>query len=79
MPALDGWDFLDLFKMITKNLTKKIEVYIISSSVEPEIDFSLYPFVKCFISKSSTLQFFKMLNLELAERKTNRLSITLKC
>ena len=77
MPILNGWNFLELFKSITHNLTKKIEIYIISSCTDPNIDFANYPFVKCLISKESTLQFFKMLNAELAERKIGQLSISL--
>ncbi|WP_461450199.1 response regulator [Mucilaginibacter sp.] len=77
MPVLDGWAFLELFKTVTKNLTKEIEIYIISNSIESEIDLSLFPFVKCFISKSLTIRFFKSLNLELAERKSYRPIITL--
>jgi len=77
MPILNGWSFLDLFKSITHNLTKKIDIYIISSCADPGIDFSIYPFVKCLISKESTLQFFKMLNAELAERRIGQPSISL--
>ena len=80
MPIMDGRDFLKLFDVMTKNLTKKIEVYIISNSIDigNKIDLSIYPFVKCFVSKASTLQFFKMLNSDLANRKAKRPSIILQ-
>ena len=32
MPVLDGWQFLEEFKLLKKSLTKEIAIYIISSS-----------------------------------------------
>jgi len=32
MPVVDGWQFLEEFKMLKQKLTKNIEIYIISSS-----------------------------------------------
>jgi CheY-like chemotaxis protein len=32
MPILDGWEFLEEFKMLKKRLQKEITIYIISSS-----------------------------------------------
>ncbi|WP_461450144.1 PleD family two-component system response regulator [Mucilaginibacter sp.] len=78
MPILNGWIFLDMFKAITKNLTKKIEIYIISSCEPTVINLLKYPFVKSFISKKSTLLFFKMLNQELIERQIMVPSIILQ-
>lgn len=36
MPEMDGWGFLEAFQKISNQLTKKIEVYIISSSYHPK-------------------------------------------
>lgn len=77
MPILNGWVFLDMFKAITKCLTKKIDIYIVSSCEEKAVDLLKYPFVNCFISKNATLQFLKMLNQELAERQIMKPSISL--
>ncbi|MDF4220470.1 response regulator [Maribacter sp. M208] len=35
MPILNGWEFLDEFKNCKSPLSKKIVIYIISSSVDP--------------------------------------------
>lgn len=35
MPELDGWGFLEEYGKIKQNLTKKIDIYIISSSAHP--------------------------------------------
>jgi CheY-like chemotaxis protein len=80
MPILDGWDFLNMFKVLTKNLTRKIDVYIISNSIDPsdQININEYDFVKCFISKASALEFFKALNKELANQKNHKIDIVLE-
>lgn len=36
MPILDGWGFLDQYSLISEQLSKKIELYILSSSISPE-------------------------------------------
>ena len=36
MPGADGWDFLEEYRKIKDQLTKKIEIYIISSSNHPK-------------------------------------------
>ncbi|MDB5153320.1 MAG: response regulator [Mucilaginibacter sp.] len=53
MPLFDGWDFLNRFQNIYKSLKKTINIYIVTSSIDPrDIDRSkLYPFVTTFISK----------------------------
>jgi CheY-like chemotaxis protein len=53
MPSFDGWDFLNRFQNIYKSLKKTINIYIVTSSIDPrDIDRSkLYPFVTTFISK----------------------------
>ena len=35
MPVLDGWGFLDEFLILKPKLTKKITIYIVTSSVSP--------------------------------------------
>ncbi|MDB5025152.1 MAG: response regulator [Mucilaginibacter sp.] len=53
MPSFDGWDFLNRFQNIYKSLKKTINIYIVTSSIDPrDIDRSKkYPFVTTFISK----------------------------
>jgi len=53
MPGYSGWDFLYDFEKLHKKIQKSVDVYIISSSVDPK-DKSLtdkYDFVKTFVSK----------------------------
>ncbi|MBA3986853.1 MAG: response regulator, partial [Flavobacteriales bacterium] len=33
MPEMDGWEFMDEFIQIQKSLSKKITIYIVSSSI----------------------------------------------
>lgn len=35
MPVMDGWDFLDEFSNIKKNLSKNIIIHMVSSSIDP--------------------------------------------
>lgn len=53
MPDFSGWDFLDHFEILESSLSKRISVYIISSSVDEEdkIRAFQYPFVAELISK----------------------------
>jgi CheY-like chemotaxis protein len=53
MPLFSGWDFLNRFQDIYKSLKKNIQIYIVSSSIDPtDIDRSKsYPFVTTFVSK----------------------------
>lgn len=51
MPILDGWQFLDEFKLIT--FSKKILIFVVSSSIDPS-DLEMaknYPTVKNYIIK----------------------------
>ncbi|MDO3643833.1 response regulator [Mucilaginibacter sp. L3T2-6] len=53
MPGYSGWDFLCDFEKVHRQIKKKVDVYIISSSVDPN-DKQLaekYDFVKTFVSK----------------------------
>lgn len=67
MPQMDGWEFLNFFQNIKNQLSKRISIYIISSSIDPlDHDRSKkYPFVKSFISKPLTQHFLEKVNTEL--------------
>ncbi|GEL11384.1 Response regulator receiver domain-containing protein [Flavobacterium glycines] len=51
MPILDGWQFLDEFKLIT--FAKKIIIFVVSSSIDPtDLEMAKnYPTVKNYIIK----------------------------
>lgn len=53
MPRFSGWDFLNRFQKIYQKLKKNVNIYIVSSSIDPrDIDRSkTYPFATTFISK----------------------------
>lgn len=53
MPEFSGWDFLKKFKKLYPFLKKKIDIFVISSSINPEdkLKTQEYPFVKAFFSK----------------------------
>lgn len=53
MPHMDGWEFLEEFKIIKPQLQKEIKIYIVSSSVDEQdiLRSKTYPFVSEFISK----------------------------
>src|SRR5687768_3269580 len=56
MPELDGWGFLQEFSKIKDQLTKSINIYIISSSSHPK-DMSRakeFPEVKAYLQKPVT-------------------------
>lgn len=36
MPIMNGWQFLEEYKMIKSKMTKSIEIYVISSSISQE-------------------------------------------
>jgi len=60
MPRFNGWDFLNRFQKIYQTLKKQINIYVISSSIDPhDIDRSkAYPFVTRFISKPVMKEIF---------------------
>lgn len=35
MPYMDGWQFLEHFEVIAESLAKKIEIFLVSSSLDP--------------------------------------------
>src|SRR6185312_17426934 len=61
MPRFNGWDFLNRFQKIYQTLKKQINVYVVSSSINPiDIDRSkTYPFVTNFISKPVMKEIFE--------------------
>ncbi len=65
MPRFNGWDFLNRFERIYQSLKKNINIYVVSSSVDPrDIDRSkTYPFVTTFISKPVLKEIFDGINL----------------
>lgn len=56
MPVVDGWDFLEAFEIIKKDLKKTIRIFIVSSSVDEKdiVRSKLFSSVKGFISKPLT-------------------------
>lgn len=56
MPVLDGWQFLNEFEAIKNSLTKRISIFILSSSIDiRDIERSkLFPSVKGYLSKPLT-------------------------
>lgn len=64
MPGMDGWEFMDEFSKILPQITKKIAIFIVSSSIA-EIDrerAKSYPAISGFlikpISPNMIMQFF---------------------
>jgi CheY-like chemotaxis protein len=58
MPEMDGWEFIQEFQKIKDQLTKNIEIHIISSSNHPK-DISRaesFPEVKAYLQKPVTLE-----------------------
>ncbi|HEY0667040.1 MAG TPA: response regulator [Sphingobacteriaceae bacterium] len=53
MPVIDGWDFLDMFEQLNKDLKKKIRIFIVTSSVDEKdkLRSQTYSAVCGFISK----------------------------
>ncbi|MCX2451752.1 response regulator [Pedobacter sp. PLR] len=53
MPVLDGWGFLDEYLLLEPKMSKKIEIYIVSSSISPsELERSQsIPVVTDFLTK----------------------------
>lgn len=53
MPVLDGWGFLEKFLLLEPSINKKIDIYIVSSSISPsELERSQgIPVVTDFLTK----------------------------
>lgn len=65
MPRFNGWDFLNRFQEIYRSLKKNINIYVVSSSVDPrDVDRSkTYPFVTTFISKPVMKEIFETISM----------------
>ncbi|WP_299586497.1 response regulator [Mucilaginibacter sp.] len=63
MPGFSGWDFLDSFERIYKRIKKTIDIYIISSSIDPKDRLlpEKYAFVKACLCKPVKME--TLLNL----------------
>jgi CheY-like chemotaxis protein len=53
MPGFSGWDFLEEFERLQSSFRKAINIYIVSSSIDPndKLNASQYHFVKGFLTK----------------------------
>jgi CheY-like chemotaxis protein len=63
MPVMNGWEFLDAYKNIKRNLKKPVIIYVVSSSVD-EIDVSKsrqYDTVKGYIVKPVLREKFRQI------------------
>lgn len=58
MPVVDGWGFLDKFKTIKSELAKKIIIYMVSSSIDPDdvAQAKTYDEVAAYLAKPITLE-----------------------
>jgi CheY-like chemotaxis protein len=63
MPILSGWEFLSQYSLFYQQLTKPVDIYVLSSSID-DADRELalaYPFVKDFFIKPMTTSLMKTL------------------
>jgi CheY-like chemotaxis protein len=53
MPDFSGWDFVKSFAKLYPQLKKTIDIYIVSSSIDPKdlLRSEKYPFVKAYFTK----------------------------
>ena len=58
MPIMSGWEFLDEIKTGPEIFTKKIAIYILTSSIAPEdvTKSKDYPFLEGYITKPLTVE-----------------------
>ncbi|WP_346236963.1 response regulator [Niabella insulamsoli] len=58
MPIMNGWDFMERFITLPPDLTKKINVYTVSSSIaqEDKNRAASYPQIKAYITKPLTVE-----------------------
>lgn len=70
MPDMDGWEFLDNFRMLPQNVIEKTKVFILTSSLNPlDIEKSkTYDEVRGFASKPLTIEILNFIRSE----KTNQ-------
>ncbi len=74
MPGFSGWDFLNSFELIYKQIKKPIDIYIISSSIDPKDKMLVdkYAFVKANICKPVKIE--TLLNLHSLYQSTKRVA-----
>jgi CheY-like chemotaxis protein len=58
MPEMDGWEFIQEFQKIKDQLTKRIEIHIITSSNHPKdiTRAKTFPEIKAYLQKPVTLE-----------------------
>jgi CheY-like chemotaxis protein len=58
MPGFSGWDFLESLEHLYKRIRKPVDIYILSSSIDPKdkLLVSKYPFVKACICKPAKME-----------------------
>lgn len=63
MPFFDGWEFLEKVNAIHNGLGKTLQIYILSSSINPSDirEATRYPFVNSFIFKPITKEMLEKL------------------
>jgi CheY-like chemotaxis protein len=61
MPVMDGWDFIISFKKISRMISKKIFIYIVSSSIaeSDKQKAKIFEEIDGYFSKPLTLENFK--------------------
>lgn len=66
MPTMSGFEFLEKFKKLKKEIRTQYQIYMLTSSIE---DFSSrveeFPMVKGFLSKPINLSYLEEISLEL--------------
>ena len=74
MPKFDGWDVLNTLSVMYDSLAKKINVYIISASVDKrdKIRALTYPFVRNFFSKPVTSNNFVVIAADIESYWNNQ-------
>jgi len=74
MPGFSGWDFLESFNLIYKRIKKRIDIYILSSSIDPKDKLlsERYAFVKANICKPAKAE--TLLNLHSMYQSTKRVA-----
>jgi CheY-like chemotaxis protein len=73
MPDMDGWEFMDQFKLLNEEVKSKCRVFILTSSLNP-IDIQkskTYVEIKGFASKPLTTEILNFIRSE----KTNQFII----
>lgn len=58
MPIVDGWGFLERFELLNSKLIKKIDIYMLSSSLDErdEIKAKSYKSVRDYLQKPLTIE-----------------------